>query len=269
MSDDPIRTDRGADPPHRPDEQGPAGAGLRAEVDRARATVREETARTRETLREEATRTAETVRREAARTTDTVRREAVRTKETAQREAARTKETMADAREQLRRSMADAVGPPAEDEEQAERQLADLRARIEHDLDTLRARVPDVRELGDRAKKIGLVVGATGVVLVGATSLRRRRSSRRAEQERLRTQAVALARELARLEAEETGADDSGRGSSRWLWLGLGAAAGLASWIAQQRRADTPDEDPAGPRGEPSTVEVTVEAPSDTSPRPR
>lgn len=270
MSDDPIRSD----PAGAPARDDTARGGLRDELDRTRETVREEAARTKETVRREAVRTAETVKREAARTGETLKREAVRTKETAQREAARTKETVADAREQFRRAVDSAAGPPATDEDEAERQLAELRTRIARDVETLRSRVPDPDAIRQRARTIG-IVAAVGVGLLGSAAVLRRRSGRRKEHDRLRAQAEALARELARLEREEPAADDGRGGRGRWLWLGLGAAGGLASWVLQQRRAEdaTVQGELPGPgrateqRREPSTVEVTVDTPSGTPPR--
>lgn len=138
-------------------------------------------------------------------------------------------------------------GPPAEDPEQARRQLAELRAGLDHDLSTLKTRAPDPKELSAEVRTKAMIAGG-GVAVVGVTALLlKRRAAKRRRAEELHAQAKALARELARVQrAADAVADDlpeqRSRGRGRWLVL-LGLAAGAATvWQATRDQVPPPED---------------------------
>lgn len=242
----------------------------RSEALRTADAAKERAARTADAAKERAARTANAAKERAANTADTVKRELQRTRETAKRESERTKESLADARDQLRRAMDSALGPPAEDEQQAERQIAELRRQIERDLEVLRSRAPDVERIRESAKKTGLVVGGGAVMLLGLAAMRRRSAARQAAEARTHAQAVALARELARLSPEDVSERDGGRRPRFWFLL---AAVGAVAGVLLQRRSAVRSElrlgdEPGTEQPASSTVEVTIEEPRDVSSRP-
>jgi hypothetical protein len=153
---------------------------------------------------------------------------------------------------ELKATMQSAVdhvsGPPAEDPEQARRQLAELRAGLDHDLGTLKARVPDPQHLSAEARTKAMAVGGAAAVVTVAALVLKRRGAKRRRAEELHAQAKALARELARVQraadaAAEDLPDERGGGRGRWLVL-VGLAAGAAAvWQATRDQAVPAPED--------------------------
>ncbi len=137
-----------------------------------------------------------------------------------------------------------ARGPePAEDAEQAARQVEELRGAVTRDLDVLRGRLPDPAEVSGQARTVG---AAVGVGLTGAGALvlvLRRRARRREEERRVKAQAVALARELARLELEPQDLADDGRSGTVMKVIALLAAiaGAVAAAVAVRQRLQGDD----------------------------
>ena len=163
--------------------------------------------------------------------------------ETARREAARTRDTVAETVKELKAAVDWVGGPPAADPDQAEQQITALRERLDRDVRTLRSRIPEPSQIDPRSKQVaGGIAAAAALVPVGISALRRR-GMRRDQQRRFRDQAIAIARELARLDLEGVLDDvteelSEERGSSRRgraLLMLIGMVAGLAvTWVARQ-----------------------------------
>lgn len=172
-----------------------------------------------------------------------------RIKRSVEHELDRAKQTSTEAKEAYQASVEYVSGPPAESPEQAREQLGSIRSGLEQDLATLASRVPDPDELKERAQSVAVPAGI-GVAVVGTAALllRRRRAQRR-EAETIRTQAAALARELARVQQAaadlpETPEPRSG-GKGRWLLLLAGLAAGaVAYWQTRDQHDATLGEPP-------------------------
>lgn len=153
-----------------------------------------------------------------------------------------------EAKEQVSDALKARRGEPSEDAEEAARQVGELRGALTHDVEVLRSRLPEPSEVADRARTVGgLAVGglaAGGLATVGAlVLLLRRRAKRRSEEERVRGQALALARELARLDLDaEDVVDTGGRSVVRRLVLVLGAVAGVAGAVLLRQRLQGDDD---------------------------
>jgi hypothetical protein len=170
-----------------------------------------------------------------------------RMKRSVEQEIERAKQTSTEAKEAYQASVEYVSGPPAESPEQAREQLGSIRTGLEQDLATLAGRVPDPEELKERARSVAVPAGI-GVAIVGTAGLvlRRRRAQRR-EAETIRTQAAALARELARVQqaaADLPEAPEPRSGKGRWLLLLAGLAVGAVAYLQTRDRDDAA---PAGP----------------------
>lgn len=202
--------------------------------------------------------------------------------ETVKREQERTREALADAKQQLSTAMDEKTGPPAEDPDQAREQLRSLRASIERDLSTLRARTPPTDQLIETVRPAAIAVGG-GLATVALVARRMStRKARREHERRLREQATALAEAFARLdlegiaaEAEQERAEDEEGGKGKVLLLALAAAlAGGAAWWRARTREEpdiwgTPTDEPLPPPSDPLTTgrpatpeDVTAEVPT-------
>ena len=175
-----------------------------------------------------------------------------RMKRTVEHEIERAKQTSTEAKEAYQASVEYVSGPPAESPEQAREQLGSIRSGLEQDLATLASRVPDPEEMKERARSVAVPAGI-GVAVVGTAALvlRRRRAQRR-EAETIRTQAAALARELARVQQSAADLPEAPEprsgGKGRWLLLLAGLAAGaVAYWQTRDQDDATPAEPPLPP----------------------
>jgi hypothetical protein len=185
--------------------------------------------------------------------------------EVAKQEIERAQQTVEEVKAEVAKASAELAGGPADDPEQAAQQVADLRARLDRDLQTLRSRVPDPKELGARAKRQALVVGGAIAAVVAAVLLLRRRGTRRRHERSVEEQATAIASELVRLQADrlsrasvssapaddaverivdEVVDEDEGGGRTGRLLLLAGLAAGVGVALATRRRS-TDDGGPA------------------------
>jgi hypothetical protein len=194
-----------------------------------------------------------------------------RIKRSVEQEIDRAKQTSTEAKEAFQKSVEYVSGPAAEDPEQAREQLGSIRSGLEHDLATLASRVPDPDELKQRAQAVAVPAGI-GVAVVGtAVLLLRRRGAQRREAETIRTQAAALARELARVQQAaadlpETSEPRSG-GRGKWVLLLAGAAAGaVAYWQTRDQGGPEPTGPPVPPTAAapvpPATVAPRAAAPT-------
>lgn len=160
---------------------------------------------------------------------------------TAKREVERTREAVKDAKDQLSEAMRSAGGPPAEDEDQAVRQIEAIRGKLERDLEVLKARVPDPQHLleryGDRFRTVGLAVAGGALAVAGTLRTARRRRAHKEQGELVRAQAAAIAHELARIEFHELAEDErAGRGRGAMLLALAAAGAGAAAYARQRRQ---------------------------------
>ena len=163
--------------------------------------------------------------------------------DTAKREAANTKDTVAETVKELKAAVDWVAGPPAKDPDEAERQIGELRARLERDLRTLRSRTPQPSQIDPRTKRLaGAVAAGMAVVPLGIAGLNRR-GARRERQREIRDHATWIARELARLDlervvdqvADEVAEERGAAGPARLLLMLVGLVAGLAAtWLARQ-----------------------------------
>jgi hypothetical protein len=171
-----------------------------------------------------------------------------RAKQAVEEELAHAKGTADELKTTMKAAVDHVSGPQAEDPEQARRQLAELRAGLDHDLSTLKTRVPDPQQLSAEARTKAMAVGGGVAVVTVATLVLKRRATKRRRAEELRAQAKALARELARVQraadaAVEDLPDDRSGGRGRWLVL-VGLAAGAAAvWQATRDQAVPAPED--------------------------
>lgn len=195
--------------------------------------------------------------------------------EAAKREQERTTEALTDAKQQLRDAMDAKAGPPAEDADDAQRQLGAIRAELDRDLAALRGRIPDKQRLVATARPIALAVGGgLATLAVAAQRFGKRREQRRHE-EQLREQATALAESFARLdleaiaaEAAQERADDDGGGAGKVVAVALVAAGAAAAAVwARTRTREEPDiwgpaPGPAGGDLPPATGSLTAGHPA-------
>lgn len=157
-----------------------------------------------------------------------------------------------EAKDEVRQALKDRAGEPSQDAAEAARQVGELREAITRDLDGLRGRLPDRAEVSEQARSAGggAAAGVAGAVAAGVAGVGalmvvlRRRSKRRADEERVRAQALLLARELARLDLDHDELTDDG--GSAWPKLvaavvALGAAVAGALALRQRLRGDDPD----------------------------
>lgn len=149
-----------------------------------------------------------------------------------------------DAKAELSAALEARAGEPASTPAEAATQITEIRGALTRDIDALRGRIPEPSELSGPTKQIGAAAGIATLVLGAGGLVLRSRGKRKAEEEAVRVQAVALARELARLDLEpdEVVPDSSGG------WVGkvtavvaLIAAVGGAVVAVRQRMAG--DED--------------------------
>jgi hypothetical protein len=132
---------------------------------------------------------------------------------------------------------------PAENADEAVRQAQEIRARVDQDLRTLEARLPDPGTVQAQAKVIGgAVVG--GVATIGAVTLvLKRRSAKGAAEKEAQRQAQALAAALpdAALQVRQEKVTVSAKAGRLGLLVAL-AALGVAVWSKLSSGvADEPD----------------------------
>jgi hypothetical protein len=161
-------------------------------------------------------------------------------------EVERTKEAVQSAKDEVSAAIDDKRDGPATSVDDAVDKAATLRRGIEADIAALRARVPDTDEVADRARTIGLAVGGGVVALGTVIALVKKRGSRKAHEARVREQASAIARELARIDLDEMAeevADESGGGKTKWvLLLAALAGGGFVAWQRSQQDPPSVDE---------------------------
>ena len=172
----------------------------------------------------------------------------------------RTKTTMQDAKRDVSEAIDKKRGGPPEDADDAERKLAELRSGIDRDITSLRARIPDTDEMANNAKVAG-IVGVGGLAVVGLViTMAKRRGATKHRDEAIRVQAIALARELARVDARGLVEDEAEDGGSRRRWwiafLGILAAVGAVMWQRTQAAVDVPADDVWGPEEQPPLAPV-------------
>lgn len=157
----------------------------------------------------------------------------------------RVKNTADDVKAEVAAATDERRGGPATSVDDATSKAADLRAGIERDVATLRARVPEGDVVTEKARTMGLAVGGGILALATIIVLFKRRSSRKGRDEQVREQALAIARAMARIDPAEVEADEDGGGKLKWLLIGTAAAgAGTLAW--QRTRADIGVEDVFG-----------------------
>jgi hypothetical protein len=132
---------------------------------------------------------------------------------------------------------------PAENADEAVRQAQEIRARVDQDLRTLEARLPDPGTVQAQAKVIGGAV-AGGVATIGAVTLiLKRRSAKDAAEKEAQRQAQALAAALpdAALQVRQEKVTVSAKAGRLGLLVAL-AALGVAVWSKLSAgAADEPD----------------------------
>jgi hypothetical protein len=149
-----------------------------------------------------------------------------------------------DAKGEVREALKARRAEPAKGAAEAAQQVTEARAALTRDLDVLRSRLPEPSEVSGQARTAGGALGVVAAVVAVAALLLRRRSKRRDAERHVREQAVALARELARLDLdpEEVVAPDR-RGAVVWIGVIAAALAGLAgAVVAVRRRLEGDDE---------------------------
>lgn len=161
-----------------------------------------------------------------------------------------TAEELRQAKDRISAAVDERRGGPAEDVDDARAKLDELRAAIDRDLAALRARVPDTDEAIDRVRTVGIAVGGGLAALLTLRALTRSRKQKARRQEDLREQAVALARELAKLDRVELVLDEEaergGRGG-RTIVLLLVAAIGVAATVWTRLQPPPEELDVWGP----------------------
>jgi hypothetical protein len=193
----------------------------------------------------------------------------------AKRELEDTKRSIQDAKDQLGQAMREVGGPPAEDEDQAVRQIEALRGQLDRDLATLRDRIPDGQEVleryGERLRTVGIAVaGGTATLWTVTTAIRRRRAES-ARAAVMRAQAIAIAREIARLDPEELAPEVGGRrGRAFTVVAGVAIAGAAAVARNRAREQEMPDlwGSPMGPPPHPELMAGAVDVTEPTSAEP-
>lgn len=154
-------------------------------------------------------------------------------------EVERAKNTVSDVKAELDKVNDERRGGPATSVDDATAKAADLRRALARDVASLRARVPDTTKASETARTVGIAVGGGAVALFGLLAVLKRRGAAKAHDQAVRDQALALARELARI--ERTGAVDDEGGRFKWALLAtaaVGVGAGAVAW----QRSRTPSE---------------------------
>jgi hypothetical protein len=132
---------------------------------------------------------------------------------------------------------------PAENADEAVLQAQEIRSRVDQDLRTLEARLPDPGTVQAQAKVIGGAV-AGGVATIGAVTLiLKRRSAKGAEEKEAQRQARALAAALpdAALQVRQEKVTVSAKAGRLGLLVAL-VALGVALWSKLSSDAvDAPD----------------------------
>ncbi len=149
-----------------------------------------------------------------------------------------------DVKAELSVALQERAGEPASSPDEAATQITEIRAALTRDLDALRGRIPEPSELSGQTKQVGAAAGIATVILGAGGLVLRSKGKRKAEEEAVRAQAVALAREIARLDLEPDDVVEEGSGG----WIGkmtavvaIVAAIGGAVVAIRQRMAG--DED--------------------------
>ncbi len=149
-----------------------------------------------------------------------------------------------EAKAELKAALAARAGEPASTPEEAATQVADIRASLGRDLDALKARVPDPSDLTGPAKQIGAVAGLGTVLATVGAVIAKRRGAHKAHEEAVRTQAIALAREIARLEREPDEAfQERSSGVIAKVSVVLAALAAVAAAVVVVRQRLAGDDD--------------------------
>ena len=170
-------------------------------------------------------------------------------------ELERVKHAADDVKSEIDAVTDDRRGGPATSVDDATTKAAELRRRIERDVATLRARVPEGEVVTEKARTVGAAVGGGVLALATVITLVKRRGARKEHDAAVREQAIALAREMARLELVDVVVDGGG-GRLRWLLLGAVAAGAGAGSVAWQRSRESigvtdvfgaPEDDPLRP----------------------
>jgi hypothetical protein len=150
-----------------------------------------------------------------------------------------------DVKGEVSEALAARRGEPSKDAEEALRQVGELRAAMTRDIAVLRSRLPEPSEVKGQAGAAG-GVAAGGLAAAGLiVLLLRRRGKKRADEERVRTEAMALARELSRLELDPEEVVEGRRGSATVrIGMALAALAGLVGAVLTfRKRLQGDDED--------------------------
>jgi hypothetical protein len=160
-----------------------------------------------------------------------------------------TAEELRQAKDRISAAVDERRGGPAEDVDDARAKLDDLRVAIDRDLAALRARVPDTDEAIDRVRTVGIAVGGGLAALLTLRALTRSRKQKARRQEDLREQAIALARELAKLDEVELVLDEEAErgGRGRRIVLLLIAAIGVAATVWTRLQPPPEELDVWGP----------------------
>ncbi len=159
--------------------------------------------------------------------------------------AERTKTEMVAAKEKLSEAVDERRGGPATSVDDALDKTAALREALERDVAALRVRVPEPAAMTERVRTVGIAAAGGMAILTLGGVLLSRRSNRRTQQRAVHEQAAAIARELARLGAEDLAPDDPGDAAGGGHWVGRAAlaAAGVAAGAAAWMRLQTPPDE--------------------------
>lgn len=147
----------------------------------------------------------------------------------------RAKDTLEEVKTDVAAAIEAKRGGAATSVDDALNKTSRLRADIEQDVATLRARIPDPDELRERGLKAGIAVGGSALAVTALAMMVRKRAARRSRERETREQASALARALARelaaLDAStDAEAQDANGGRRRWLLVLVGVAGAAALW---------------------------------------
>jgi len=149
-----------------------------------------------------------------------------------------------DVKADLRAALKARAGEPATTPAEAAAQITEIRGALTRDLDALRGRIPEPSELSGQTKQVGAAAGIATVVLGAGGLVLRSKGRRKAEEEAVRVQAVALAREIARLDLEPQDVVDDGSGSwVRKVTAVVALAAAIGGAVVAIRQRMVGDED--------------------------
>ena len=149
-----------------------------------------------------------------------------------------------DVKAELSAALRERAGAPASTPAEAATQISEIRGALTRDLDALRGRIPEPSELSGQTKQVGAAAGIATVILGAGGLFLRSKSKRKAEEEAVRAQAIALAREIARLDLEPE--DVAGEASGGWVGkvtavIAIAAAIGGVVVAIRQRMAGDDD----------------------------